>query len=166
MLLLLGGVAVWFTWMWIGAIRKSGKFQMPSVYQMLVGFITDFLDTLGVGSFAVTTALYRLGNALRKFVPVGHGVDDGDLPGTLNVGHTLPTILQALIYINLIEIDAWTLWLLVGASVVGSYLGASLVTKLPKRFVQIGMGCALLVAVGFILMKLRDANPTGGEELG
>ena len=26
-----------------------------------VGFVTDFLDTLGVGSFATTTSLYKLG---------------------------------------------------------------------------------------------------------
>ncbi len=67
MLLLLLAVAVWFTLMWIQAIRKGGKFEAPSLFQLIVGFITDFLDTLGVGSFAVTTALYRMGISLQKF---------------------------------------------------------------------------------------------------
>ncbi|MFN7626315.1 MAG: sulfite exporter TauE/SafE family protein, partial [Pirellula sp.] len=80
--------------------------------------------------------------------------------------HTLPTILQALIYINSIEIDLWTLWLLIIASGVGSYLGASFVTRLPKRNVQLGMGVALLVAVTLILAKLLGFIPAGGESMG
>lgn len=126
------------------------------MYQLGVGFVTDFLDTLGVGSFATTTAFYRFGKT----------VDDGQIPGTLNVGHTLPTILQALIYITSIDIDLWTLWLLIAASVCGSYLGASFVTRLPKRAIQIGMGFALLAAVALILAKLLEFVPPGGESLG
>ena len=78
----------------------------------------------------------------------------------------MPTILQALIYINTIEIDLWTLWLLIIASGVGSYLGASFVTRLPKRKVQLGMGFALLVAVTLLLAKLLKYIPEGGESMG
>lgn len=156
LLLLLLGVAVWFTIGWVVALRRSGWTGWPSPYQLVVGFITDFLDTLGVGSFATTTTFFRLGKS----------VEDSKIPGSLNVGHTLPTILQALIYISVIEIDLWTLWLLIGASVIGAYLGAAFVTRLPKRAIQVGMGSALLVAVSFILAKLLGVIPAGGEALG
>ncbi len=156
LLLLLLGVACWFTITWVLALRRSGDARWPSPYLLIVGFITDFLDTLGVGSFATTTTLFRFGNS----------VEDSKIPGSLNVGHTLPTILQALIYISVIEIDLWTLWLLIGASVIGAYLGAAFVTRLPKRAIQIGMGSALLVAVTFIFAKLLGAIPAGGEALG
>jgi hypothetical protein len=59
-----------------------GGFVRPTWFQALVGFVTAFLDTLGIGSFATTTSIFKL----RNLVPVKL------MPGTLNVGHTLPTI--------------------------------------------------------------------------
>ena len=44
------------------------------------GFISNFFDTLGIGSFAQQTAIF-------KFFKL---VDDRIMPGTLNVGDTLP----------------------------------------------------------------------------
>ncbi len=156
LLLLLIGIAIWFTITWVLDLRRSGQLRMASPYQFVVGFITDFLDTLGVGSFATTTALLRAGKS----------VDDSKLPGTLNVGHALPTILQALIFIGVVKIDMWTLWLLIIASILGAYAGASLVTKLPKRMIQIGMAIALLIAVSLVVAKLMKWIPEGGNELG
>lgn len=156
LLLLLIGIAIWFTITWVLDLRRSGQLRMANPYQLVVGFITDFLDTLGVGSFATTTALLRAGKS----------VDDSKLPGTLNVGHALPTILQALIFIGVVKIDMWTLWLLIIASILGAYAGASFVTKLPKRMIQIGMAIALLIAVSLVVAKLMKWIPEGGNELG
>jgi len=60
-------------------------FVMPTAFQTAIGFVTAFFDTLGIGSFATTTSVYKL----RNMVPVKL------IPGTLNVGHTLATIAQA-----------------------------------------------------------------------
>ncbi|MFO0922784.1 MAG: sulfite exporter TauE/SafE family protein [Pirellulales bacterium] len=157
LLVLLVAIAVGYIVLWSRSLfsRRNEKL-LPTPYQWMVGFITDFLDTIGVGSFATTSAFYRLGKS----------VDDSNLPGTLNVGHTLPTILQALIYISVIEIDLWTLYLLIIASILGSYMGAKIVSKLPKQKVQLGMGLALLVAVTVIVCKLVGALPGQGEALG
>ncbi len=154
-LLVVLGIGFGFAW-YLSLRSKLAEGLRPTPFQLLVGFITDFLDTLGIGSFATTTSFYRINRC----------VADDKLPGTLNVGHTLPTILQALIYINTIAIDLWTLWLLILASVIGSYLGAALVSKLPKRGIQLGMGIAMLVAVGLMVAKLVGAIPSGGESLG
>ncbi len=62
--------------------------RFPTPLQIGVGFITNFLDTLGIGSFATTTAMFR---ACRM-------VPDRIIPGTLNAGHTLPTVVQAFIF--------------------------------------------------------------------
>ena len=67
--------------------------------QVGVGAVTNFFDTLGIGSFATTTALFR---ALRL-------VPDRVIPGTLNAGHTLPTVVQAFIYTSIIPVDVLTL---------------------------------------------------------
>src|ERR687892_848587 len=71
----------------------------PSGTQIGVGALTNFLDTLGIGSFATTTALFRA----LKMVP------DRIIPGTLNAGHTLPTVTQAFFYIAVIPVDVVTL---------------------------------------------------------
>lgn len=114
-----------------------------------IGFITNFFDTLGIGSFATTTSLYKF----LRFVP------DERIPGTLNVGHTLPTILEAAIFIVIVAVEPATLVLLILASVIGAWLGAGFVSRLPRRSVQIGMGTALAVAaVLFIMMNLKGSQ--------
>lgn len=114
-----------------------------------IGFITNFFDTLGIGSFATTTSLYKF----LRFVP------DEKIPGTLNVGHALPTILEAAIFIVIVAVEPKTLILLILASVVGAWLGAGFVARLPRRAVQIGMGSALAVAaVLFIMTNLKGSQ--------
>src|SRR5262249_26138545 len=99
----------------------------PSPLQLAIGFVTNFFDTLGIGSFATTTAAYKL----RRVVPVKL------IPGTLNVGHTLPTILQAFIYTKIVPVDPFTLISMIAASVVGAWLGAGVGARLPRRELQI-----------------------------
>jgi len=70
------------------------------------------------------------------------------------VGHTIPTIAQAFIFIVAIQVEPWTLILMIAAAVAGSWLGAGIVTRLPKRKVQIGMGVALIVAAGLFTWRL------------
>ncbi|MFY9821673.1 MAG: sulfite exporter TauE/SafE family protein [Thermoanaerobaculia bacterium] len=128
----------------------------PSLFELGLGFVTCFFDTLGIGSFAPTTAALKL----RKLVP------DQQIPGTLNVGHTLPTIAQAFIFIAIVAVDLKTLVLLIGASVLGSWLGAGFVSDAPRRKIQVAMGLALLVAAALFLMKIYDMAPGGGEAQG
>lgn len=130
--------------------------RFPKPLEMGVGFITNFFDTLGIGSYATTTALFRF----KKMV------DDRVIPGTLNVGHTLPTTVQTFIYTTLIEVDILTLFAMIGASILGAWLGAGVVAKWSRRYVQIGMGLALLVAASLMFMTQLNLFPGGGEALG
>src|SRR5262245_38949470 len=118
LLVLLGLVAVAFTAFWIRSLVRSRREApaesiAPTPYELFVGFVTDFFDTLGIGSFATTTSFYRA----RKTI------DDRLLPGTLNVGHTLPTVAQAFIYTQVIEVEIGTLVLMIVAAVAGSIVG-------------------------------------------
>jgi uncharacterized membrane protein YfcA len=126
------------------------------IERLLLGFITNFFDTLGIGSFAPTTAAFRA----RRLV------SDELIPGTLNVGHTPPTIVQAIIYITAIAVDRQTLALLIGASVVGAWFGAGIVSGWDKRRIQRGMAMALLVTAGFIVLRMTGIFPGGGDALG
>jgi uncharacterized membrane protein YfcA len=120
-----------------------------------IGFVTNFFDTLGIGSFATTTTLYRL-RAL---------VADELVPGTLNVGHFLPTVAQALIYITIVQVEFQTLALLILAAAGGSWIGAGIVAGMPRRQIQRGMGVALLVAAVLMVLTALGQFPGGGEAL-
>src|SRR5687767_15703460 len=93
-------------------------------------------------------------------------VPDRIIPGTLNSGHTLPTVAQALIYTTVIPVDVLTLVSMIAAAVLGAWLGAGIVAKWPKRKVQIGMGAALLAAATFMLMRQVNWFPPGRGEIG
>lgn len=159
-------VAVMFAVMWMRAVtmsrshrdqsKRSSDAYSPSLAHLLIGLATDFLDTLGIGSFATTTSLFRL----LRLVPDQH------IPGTLNVGHSLPTILEAFLYITLLEVDIRTLILMIGASVGGAWLGAGVVSGWPRRSVQLGMGIAMMAAACLMIMTQFDLFPGGGSALG
>ena len=73
--------------------RRAGRAHAaPTPLDLLIGFVTNFFDTLGIGSFATTTAVFRL----FRLVP------DELIPGTLIVGHALPVLTQALLFISVV----------------------------------------------------------------
>ena len=140
---------------WINALRTATH-RTPSVASLITGFVTNFFDTLGIGSFATTTSIFKF----TRMVP------DQLIPGTLNAGHTIPTIFQAFIYIAAIEVDPTTLLLMIAGAVFGSWFGAGWVAALPKHKVQIGVGGALLFAFLVLLLRQFDLFPAGGDALG
>jgi uncharacterized membrane protein YfcA len=154
-------LAVWFSLSWwsIERARRErdpGRTVRPGLEDCAVGFVTNFFDALGIGNFAPTTAYYK----------VRRRVADENIPGTLNVGHSLPVVVEALIFISAVAIDVVTLVTMIASAVVGAWLGVGVVSRLPRRAIQLGMGAALLVA-GF-LFAAKNVNwlPGGGAELG
>jgi uncharacterized membrane protein YfcA len=133
-----------------GRRRKDRRWPTPS--ELVVGFVTDFFDTLGIGSFAPTTAIYKL----RRMVP------DEQIPGTLNVGHTPAAIAEALIFVTAILVDPLLLVTMVMSAAVGAWLGAGVVARLPRRAIQITMGIALLIAGSVFTAKNLGVLPGGG----
>jgi uncharacterized membrane protein YfcA len=146
-------VTIAFIAFWWQAIRRQRHGAVtPGAIHVGIGALTNFFDTLGIGSFATTTTIYRL----RRLVA------DEDVPGTLNVGHALPTVAQALIYTTIVEVEFQTLALLILSAIGGSWIGAIIVSGLPRRQIQRGMGGALLVAAVLMVMTALDRFPGGG----
>ncbi len=127
----------------------------PNVEAMGLGAITNFFDTLGIGSFAPSTAWIKF----RRLVP------DSFIPATLNVGHALPTVAQALVFINLVKVDPKLLVTCILAAVVGGVLGAPIVVRLPVRVIQGVVGVAMLIAAALYAMTNLDLMPGGGTAL-
>jgi uncharacterized membrane protein YfcA len=154
----LGLIAIGFIWVIVNALRQrtaAGEKIASPLNIWITSFIANFFDTLGVGSFATTTSVFRQ----WRMVP------DERIPGTLNIGYALPTIVQAYIYTKIVPVDSTTLVLMIAAAVVGAWLGAGVVSAWPRRRVQIGMGLALLGFVVILLMQGLNAAPTGSTLL-
>ena len=138
------------------ASRSADHLRTPRIADALVGFVTNFFDTLGIGSFAPTTAYFKL----RARMP------DDQIPGTLNTGQALPTISQALIFIATVTVDLTTLVSMIVAAVVGAWLGAGVVARLSRRAIQFGMGAALMCAALLYLAHIAHWTPGSGDALG
>lgn len=152
LLVLLG---LWFAYVLAQAVRKSG-WTPPTWVDYLIGFVSNFFDTLGIGSFAPTTAAFKL----WKVVP------DQRIPGTLNVGDALPTVVEALVFIAVVDVAPWTLIALIAAAIAGAWIGAKVVAGWPRRNIQIGMGIALLAAAALFTLKDLHIGPGGGKAIG
>ena len=125
--------------------HKDDLGQGNWVVSGIIGFVTDFLDTLGIGSFAPTAMLLDFTKQLSS---------DKLLPGTLNVGHGIPVLVEAFIFTQVVDVSPVTLFALVGSATVGAFLGSKLVTGLPEKKVQLWMGWALIVTA--VLMFARQ----------
>jgi uncharacterized membrane protein YfcA len=158
---LLSVVTLWYVWRWpqleqrladAGAATPAGPAR-PRPFDLALGFVTNFFDTLGIGNFAPTTAAIKF---TRR-------TSDEDIPGTLNVGHALPVLTEALIFIAAIVVDPRLLVVMICASVLGAWLGAGVVATLPRRAVQVGMGTALAVAAALFIAANLHWMPVGGS---
>ena len=154
LLVSLGVLAVAFIALLLSVARERRQLR-PGAESVALGAVTNFFDTLGIGSFAPTTAWLKL----RRMIP------DGYLPATLNSGHALPTIAQALIFINLVRVDPILLAACIAAAVLGATLGAPLVVRLPVRAVQGIVGVALLIAAVLYALANLGLLPAGGDAL-
>ena len=157
-LLALAGFTVFYMVVFLNSLARAWRAgeALPSAAHVATGFATNFLDTLGIGSFATSISIFKFAGM----------VPDELIPGTLNAGHTLPVIFQAFIYIAAIEVDMTTLILMIAGAVAGGWFGAGLVAGFSRRAVQLGVGLALLAAVAAMLMSQLKLFPVGGMALG
>ena len=126
----------------------TGK-QWASAF--VVGIIANFLDTLGCGSYAPSTFMYKLFNQ----------IDDIDIPGTLNVGDTFPVIFEAFIFTTSVTCDPMFLIIMFVCAAVGSFGFASIVTKWPRNKIRIALGTVMIPLAAVMLCKNTGFGPFG-----
>ncbi|BAH39091.1 MAG TPA: sulfite exporter TauE/SafE family protein [Gemmatimonas aurantiaca] len=156
--LLLAGLAIAALYHIVTLVRamKPAPTVRPTPVGIGIGVVTAFFDTLGIGSFATTTALFRATKTVK----------DALIPGTLNAAHTLPTLAQAFIYTQLVEVEPVTLIAMIVAAVAGAWLGAGIVARWPTRRIQFGMGLCLAAAAALTAAQALDVLPGGGTAIG
>lgn len=149
----LGLLALVFTAVLVRRAAARRELQ-PNLETVALGAVTNFFDTLGIGSFAPTTAWLKF----RKLVP------DSFIPATLNVGHALPTVAQSAIFLVLLGVHVSPVLLVacIAAAVAGAVLGAPIVLKAPVRVLQGIVGLALIIAAALYAMSNLSLFPAGG----
>ena len=157
-LIALIGLTVFFVYVFARDLfaHKELLEEVSAIKTAIIGFMVNFFDVLGIGAFAPQTALLKF---TRQ-------TEDRLLPGTLNVSNTIPVLIQALIFIQLVEVETITLVSMILAATAGAVLGAGVVAKLEVRKIQIAMGIALLVTAIFLTTGQMGWMPGGGEAIG
>lgn len=140
---------------WYRALRDAAARPRPVAEAVGVGAVTNFFDTLGIGSFAPTTSWVKF----RRSVP------DELIPGTLNLGHSLPTITQAVVFIAAVAVSPALLLACIAAAIVGAVFGARIVSRLSVRQIRLGMGAALLFAALLFAAANLGIAPLGGSAI-
>ena len=144
LLAILGAAGVFFLVSFVMDIvkHKDDLGKENPVIGFFIGLVTDFFDTLGIGSFAPTTLFFKI----TKFLDT-----DKKIPGTLNVAHTIPVLMEAALFLTGVKVEGVTLFSMI-AAVVGALVGARIVNKLPEKKIQLVMGVCLIVTA-FLMMS-------------
>jgi len=148
-------VNVAFVLAWVRDARGRDVRPKPTLGDVAIGFVTDFLDALGIGSFAPTTALFKL----RGSPP------DELIPGTLNVGHNAAAFVETAVLVTAVAVEPLLLVSMIASATLGAWLGAGIVSRLPRRGIQLVMGVALLTAAVFFLIGILGRFPVGGNSM-
>lgn len=124
-----------------------------AAYNTVVGIVANFLDVFGIGSYATTSAGFKLGKSVK----------DGDIPGTLTVGDTFPICIEAFLFAKLAGVDGVTLGVLIVAAIVGAFLGSKLVTKLNIQGVRLMMGIGMSILGIMMALRVAGIGPFGAS---
>jgi uncharacterized membrane protein YfcA len=153
--LLLVGMGAWFVIALARRVLAAPRAAIPPPEVTIVSGVINFFDTLGIGSFAPTTAYFKL----RRLV------GDKMIPPTLIVGSAVPAILGGLIFIQIIKVDPVLLVACIAAAIGGSVLGANIAPRLPAQKIRIFMGIGLLIAGCIMTLSNLNLMPAGGSAL-
>lgn len=153
MLLAITVLSIVFLGCWVVYGRQHPARRAPTVAELAIGFVTNFFDTLGIGSFPTSTSIFRL----RRMVP------DEEIPGTLNIGHAPGAIAEALIFVTAVAVDPGLLVSMIIATSLGAWLGAGVVVRLPRVGLQTVLGLGTLIAALLFVAVNLHLLPGGGE---
>ncbi|MFZ9661541.1 MAG: sulfite exporter TauE/SafE family protein [Chitinophagaceae bacterium] len=121
-----------------------------------IGFVVNFFDVLGIGAFAPQTALLKFTKQ----------TSDKLIPGTMNVANTLPVLIQAILFIQVIKVEPVTLVVMFLTATTGAMLGAGVVAKLSETRIRFIISIALLITAGFMLANKMNWIQGEGNAIG
>jgi hypothetical protein len=140
------------------ARRAIAQKIVPMPEAIALGAVVNFFDTLGIGSFATTTAWMKF----RHMVP------DRLIPPTMLVGLTPPVMAESIIFLILLGVlvDPVLLFGCAIATLLGGLVGAPLVARARVWIVQLTVAVGLVLAGTAYAMTNLHLFPGGGTASG
>ena len=150
--------SIWFIYFFSMDIWKHRKNLEKGSWTKIgiIGFVVNFFDVLGIGAFAPQTILLKF----TKQTP------DKLIPGTMNIANTIPVLIQAIVFIKIIEVEPITLLVMFASATIGAVIGAGIVSKLPENTIRFVMGLALLITAGFMFANKMQWIQGEGTDIG
>ena len=84
----------------------------------------------------------------------------------MNVANTIPVLIQAIIFIKIIEVEPTTLIVMFITATIGATIGAGIVSKLSENKIRLTMSIALLITAGFMFAKNMHFIQGQGNAIG
>lgn len=131
--------------------HKNELDKTKTVYNAFVSMVANFFDTLGIGSYAIATSAWKFNKAMP----------DDLIPGTLNVAFGVPICVEATITMTKIDVEPLTLVLMIGSAIIGSVIGAKIISKMDIMKIRVVMGVALIIVAAITLCKINAVGPFG-----
>ncbi len=118
-----------------------------------IGFVSNFLDTIGIGSFAIIIAIRNL---------LGIMPDDVRLIGTMNIQAMVTALVQALIFLHFIPLDIITLLVSIAMIALGGFLSGLIAVRIDKKIVHIVMLIAFIITGVLLFLSQINVLEIGG----
>ena len=110
-----------------------------------IGFISNLLDTAGIGSYALIVALRRLFGVMP---------DDVKLIGSMNIQASVVTVVQMLIFLHYIDVELTTMLVSIVMITIGGFLSAFIAVRIKKELVHKIMLWAFIIT-GILLLLIQ-----------
>jgi uncharacterized membrane protein YfcA len=110
-----------------------------------IGFISNLLDTVGIGSFAVIVAMRKM---------LGVMPDDVKLIGSMNIQAVITALAQMLIFLHYIKLDLTTMLVSIAMITLGGFLSGLIAVRINKAIVHNVMLIAFIVT-GILLFLIQ-----------
>lgn len=117
----------------------------------IIGLFTNMLDTWGIGCFATQSACFKFTKSSS----------DETIPGTLNVGNTIPVALEGILFMTFVDIDPLTLYLMLGSAALGAVIGSGIVCKWDLKTVRYALSVGLVILAAVLVCKNAGVGPFG-----
>ena len=148
--LLLVSLIIWVVYL---ILRNARRHRVRLTDKFFTGFgiglVTDLLDTLGIGTFATTTTLFKATQLIK---------DDRQIPATMTTAHVIPVLVEALCFITIVQVELTTLICMAAAAFSGAFFGARLTKNWNTQKVQLILGILLIIAAFFMVYRMLT-NP-------
>ncbi|MCE3268834.1 MAG: hypothetical protein K0R49_1086 [Burkholderiales bacterium] len=134
--------------------RHSEKLSpLNQIKIAFIGLVSNFLDTIGIGSFAVIIAMRTM---------LGVMPDEVRLIGTMNIQAMVTALIQALIFLHFVPLDIVTLLVAVAMIALGGFLSGLVAVRIDKKLVHLIMLVAFIITGILLFLSQLNILTIGG----